>query len=58
VAKMISENDVNAIVELIDKRFNDVMEANSIEASEDNFQYIWIKGIYSDIKEYLKVALQ
>jgi hypothetical protein len=55
---MISENDVNAIVELIDKRFNDVMEANSIEASEDNFQYIWIKGIYTDIKEYLKVALQ
>jgi hypothetical protein len=55
---MISENDVNAIVDLIDKRFNDVMEANGIEASEDNFQYIWIKGIYADIKEYLKVALQ
>jgi hypothetical protein len=55
---MISENDVNTIVELIDKRFKDVMEANTIEESEDNFQYVWIKGIYSDIKEYLSIALK
>jgi hypothetical protein len=55
---MISENDIKTIVELIDKRFNDVMEANSIEASEDNFQYVWIKGIYSDIKEYLSISLK
>ncbi len=56
--KMISEDDVNTIIELIDKRFNNVLEANKIEASEDNFQYVWIKGIYTDIKEYLKVSLK
>ena len=55
---MISENDVNFIVQLIDKRFSDVLEANNIEASEDNFQYVWIKGIYNDIQEYLKISLQ
>jgi hypothetical protein len=55
---MISENDIKTIVELIDKRFNDVMEANSIEASEDNFQYVWIRGIYNDIKEYLSISLK
>jgi hypothetical protein len=56
--KVVSEDDVNTIIELIDKRFNNVLEANNIEASEDNFQYVWIKGIYSDIKEYLKVSLK
>ena len=55
---MISENDLKTIVELIDKRFNDVMEANSIEASEDNFQYVWIRGIYNDIKKYLSISLK
>jgi hypothetical protein len=55
---MISEKDVTAIIELIDKRFNNVIEANKIEASEDNFQYVWIKGIYTDIKEYLEASLK
>ena len=55
---MISENEVNGIIQLIDQRFDDVMAANNIEASEENFQYVWIRGIYSDIKEYLKVSLQ
>ena len=55
---MISEKDLDTIIQLIDKRFNDVMEANKVEKSEDNFQYVWINGIYSDIKEYLKVALK
>jgi len=55
---MISEKDVDTIVDLIDKRFSDVLEANNIEASEDNFQYVWIKGIYNDIQEYLRVSLK
>lgn len=55
---MISGKDLDTIIQIIDKRFNDVMEANNIEKSEDNFQYVWIKGIYSDIKEYLKISLQ
>jgi hypothetical protein len=54
---MISQNDISTIVGLIDKRFADVLDANSIEQSEDNFQYVWIRGIYNDIKEYLSVAL-
>ena len=54
---MITNKDVENIVELINKRFVDVMEANSIDQSEDNFQYVWIKGIYTDIKEYLTVSL-
>jgi len=56
--KVISEDDVSTIIELIDKRFNNVIEANKIEASEDNFQYVWIKGIYTDIKEYLEASLK
>jgi len=54
---VITNKDVENIVELINKRFVDVMEANSIDQSEDNFQYVWIKGIYTDIKEYLTVSL-
>jgi hypothetical protein len=55
---MVTNQDVESIISLINKRFDDVMEANSIEQSEDNFQYVWIKGIYADIKEYLTVALK
>ena len=55
---MISKEDVDSIIQLIDKRFVDVLEANNIEASEDNFQYVWIKGIYTDIIGYLQTSLQ
>lgn len=55
---MAEEKDINLIVELIDKRFNEVIEANSIEKDENNFQYTWIKGVYNDLSEYLKIALK
>ena len=55
---MAEEKDINLIVELIDKRFNEVIEANGIEKDENNFQYTWIKGIYNDLSEYLKIALK
>jgi transposase-like protein len=55
---MVTNQDIESIISLINTRFDDVVEANKIEKSEDNFQYIWIKGIYTDIKEYLTVALK
>jgi hypothetical protein len=55
---MAEEKDINLIVELIDKRFNEVVDANGIEKDENNFQYTWIKGIYNDLSEYLKIALK
>ena len=55
---MVTNQDIESIISLINTRFDDVVEANKIEKSEDNFQYIWIKGIYTDIKDYLAVALR
>jgi transposase-like protein len=55
---MISEKDLETISNIIDKRFDEVMEANHIEKSEDNFQYVWIKGIYNDIKQHLSITLK
>jgi hypothetical protein len=55
---MISANDIETIIELIEKRFDQVVEANNIEKDENNFQYSWIKGVYDDIAQYLKIALQ
>lgn len=55
---MAEEKDIKLIVELIDKRFGEVIDANGIEKDENNFQYTWIKGIYNDLSEYLKIALK
>jgi hypothetical protein len=55
---MAEEKDIKLIIELIDKRFSEVIEANGIEKDENNFQYTWIKGIYNDLSEYLKIALK
>lgn len=50
---MISTDDFDKLVELIEQRKVDVLSANNV--SEGDVQHAWISGIYSDIIEYLKV---
>jgi hypothetical protein len=49
----LNQEDVLTIISMIEKRGQEVLEANNISDQNDP-QYLWISGIYNDITEYLK----
>ena len=53
----LNQEDVETILAMIEKRGQDVLEANNITEESDINQYQWIKGIYEDIAGYIQSQL-
>jgi hypothetical protein len=55
----MSAETIEKILEIIDQRRTQVLEANGLSANTDdpnNIQYAWITGIYDDIIQCIKAA--
>lgn len=50
----LNQEDVLTLIDMIEKRGEEVISANNINPETDTVQYQWIKGIYDDIVQYLK----
>lgn len=50
----MDQNDLETLLGIIKNRGVEVIAANGITEESDQFKYLWIKGIYDDIIEYIK----
>jgi len=50
----LNQEDILTLIEMIEKRGEQVLAANEITPESDGTQYQWIKGIYDDIVGYIK----
>jgi len=52
---MIDQSDMEQLIQLIEQRRDQVLEANNLSETTDSLQYSWVQGIYNDIIEFLKI---
>jgi hypothetical protein len=54
---MITKENLDVIIKLINTRRDQVLEANNIKDEQDSVQHAWITGIYEDINLFLNLNL-
>ena len=52
--QMDQQSTIKSIVNLIEKRRDEVIKINNLSEKENNLQYEWVKGIYDDMASMIR----